>query len=149
MSGSLLDVLAARKAELQAEQVVDIPVPLWTSPVLRLRIKPVDHPVLKGIMARAEKARGKAAGEADLNAHAAIVVSACVAVLIGDGDDESEFPLTSPMLVEALQLPEGSTGVTVVRGMVLRDGDVVALSNAVFRHSGYAGEALEEFLAGE
>src|SRR4051794_20129240 len=108
MSDSLLAGLAARKAELQAEQVTDLPVPLWTNPTLRLRVTPVDHAILQGIHFRAEKAgKGRAAGEAQMNANAAILVAATTEVLIGDGDDEASMPVNSPALIEALQLPEG------------------------------------------
>lgn len=147
MSDSLLAGLAARKAELQAEQVVDLPVPQWTNPSLRLRVKPVEHTILQGIQFRAEKVKGTKAGEAQLNANAAILAAATTEVLFGEGDGEASFSLESPDLVEALDLPEKSHATAVVRALVLRDGDLVALATAAVRHSGY--EELQETFAGE
>lgn len=147
MADSLLAGLAARKAELQADQITELSVPLWSNPTLRLRVKPVEHPIVQGIMARADKVKGRAAGEAALNANAAVLVAACVEVVIGDGDDEAVMELGSPLLVEALGLPEGSHATVVVRALMVRDADVLALGNAAMKHSGY-GE-LEENFAGE
>ena len=145
---SLLDALAARKAELQAQQVTTIPVPLWDNPTIRVRVKCVDHERLSRIMLRMQKAKGGALSKATLNAHAAIVEAATVAVILG-GDGDAELELSSPDLVSALELPEGSTPIDVVRALCLREADVIALSDAVFKHSGYAQDDIEDDFAGE
>lgn len=146
---SPLALLKSRKTEIIADQVAELPVPLWTRPSLRLRITPVEHEVITRQWGKIEEAKGGARSPIALHANAAIVAKATTAVLIGDGEDQAEMPLHSPDLREALGLAEKATGVEVIRAMCLRDADVIALGSAVAKHSGYADEVAAESLRGE
>ena len=147
MSSSPLDFLKGRREALLAEQLHDMQVPLWNMPVLRLRIKPVDHGTFARIMKVAGKAPTSQMAEAQLNGNAAIIAAALVKVLIGDGEDRAEVDWQD--MLESMGLPETATCTSLVRALCLRDGDVLSLAEAVMKHSGYSQTAADEALAGE
>ena len=151
MSG-LLDQLAARKAELVAELVTDIPIPQWDRPTLHLRVQPVDHTMLRSALAPIDKVKGgsRALAQAEKQAHATVIAHATLAVIMDRGQvDEAEVPLSNPELRVTFGLSESSSSADVVRCLMLRDGDLLAVSNAVAQFSGYSAEDLETSFAGE
>ena len=148
MSISPLEHLKSIRDSLVAEQLHEVAVPGWEHPVpLKLRIKPVDHGTFRRIMAVVQRAPKNQAAEAELNANAAVVGSAIVKVLIGDGDGQAEVSWED--LRPSLELSETATVGQVVRAVCLRDGDVIALAEAVMKHSGYSATAADEMYAGE
>jgi hypothetical protein len=144
---SILEGLLARREELVAEQVRDLPVPLWDRPSMTLRVKVVDHDMIFRQLQKIEKSQVGARSEAMLNAHAAILSAAVTEVLLGEGDEQAT--VTLPDLVEPLGLSEKASGAQVLRAALLRDADVLTLAGAVMRHSGYTDDEVEDKLAGE
>ena len=147
---SPLDQLKARREELLAEQIFDIPVPRWLNPTLQLQIKPVDHSTFRriiGIQERAAKGPKQQVGESELNANAAMVGAALVKVLIGDGDERAEVDWQD--MIPSLGISETSSVTEVVRAICLRDGDVLTLASTVLKLSGYSTESIDEAFAGE
>jgi hypothetical protein len=144
---SLLEGLKARRDELVAEQIRDLPVPLWDRPTMTLRVKVVDHEMIFRQLQKVEKSPIGARAETMLNAHAAILSAAVDSVLLGEGDDQATVGLVD--LIGPLELDEKASGAQILRAALLRDADVLSLSSAVMKHSGYTDAEVEEKLAGE
>ena len=146
--GSPLAALAARREELVAELVEDVPVPRWSNPALTLRIQPVEHGIIDAQRTRASKMpKGKKRDEAVFRANAVIVAAGTVEVVVGDDDvDQVTQDLTDPEFLSALGLPEDTNRADVIMRISLRDGDVLTLARKVVEISGYVGETDEEFL---
>lgn len=147
MAADLLAGLRARRDELAAEQVRDLPVPRWENPKAVLRIKPLDHVFIKRQLGRIEKAKPGARDAVELSANAAIVAAATTSVALGEGDGEAVVELAD--LAEPLGLPNDATGPELIQAFLLTDGDVCASAAAVLRHSGYAERDVDEAIAGE
>lgn len=150
-AGSPLDALKARREELVAEAAAtEIPVPGWSSPSIRLRIHPVEHPTLRKLGMRVEKAKGDAKANADLVSSAGVIFAATDVVVIGDGDDAAELGLADPRLAESLAVPADSAPLTVLRALCLgKDGTILSLAARIQAHSGYADLEADGSLAGE
>lgn len=148
MAADLLAGLRARRDELAAEQIRDLTVPRWENPAAALRIKPIDHALIKRQLGRIEKAKTQAARDAlEIPANAAIVAAATTAVVLGEGDGEAVLDLSD--LAEPLGLPEDATGAEIIQVLLLTEGDITACAGAVIRHSGYTERDVDEELAGE
>lgn len=147
MAGSLLEGLRARRDELQAEQVRDLPVPRWENPSAVLRIKPLDHALIKRQLGRIDKATKGAKDAVELSANAAIVAAATVEVVLGEGDGQAVVSLAD--LAEPLGLPKDATGPELIQAFFLTDGDVIGCAGAVIEHSGYTERHVDEAQAGE
>lgn len=147
MAGSLLEGLGARREELEKEQVRDLEVPRWENPSAVLRVKPVDHALIKRQLGRIERATKGARDAVEVSANAAILAAATIEVVLGEGEGQATVPLTD--LAEPLGLPKDATGPEIVQAFFLTDGDVIGCAGAVVKHSGYAERDVDEALAGE
>ena len=154
---SILDQIAARRKALAEEKHTLIEIPTWGSnghPRAWFRVQPVDIKMIDRFRSKAAKAKGPDMAAAVLAGNASIVAAGATEVLIGEGDDQATFTLDSPDLLTALGIPEAASKAQVVMALVGNDvtgadGYVIALSDAVQRHSGYAAEVAEESLLGE
>jgi hypothetical protein len=147
MAGSMLEGLRARRDELAQEQVRDLAVPRWENPKAALKIKPIDHDLIKRQLGRIEKAKAGARAAVEVSANAAIIATATTAVVLGEGDGEAVVPLAD--LAEPLGLSSDATGAEIIQAFMLTDGDVISCAGAVMKHSGYAQRDLDDELAGE
>lgn len=147
MAGSLLDGLGARREALEEEQIRDLAVPRWENPSAALRIRPIDHALIKRQLGRIEKATKGARDAVELSANAAILAAATIEVVLGEGDGQAVVPLAD--LAEPLGLPKDATGPEIIQKFFLTDGDVFGCAGAVVKHSGYAERDVDEALAGE
>lgn len=154
---SILDKVRFRTENLAAESVTDLEIPTWGShghPKAWLRVHPVDITFIDGQRRQGAKLKGDAAIKAALRAHAVIVAKATERVVIGEGDDQAEFDLADPDLLEALGIPDCKSNADAIRRIIGvditgADGYLVAMSNAVAEHSGMAAEVVEESLLGD
>lgn len=150
---SLLDSLAARRQELLAEaSTEDVPVPGWHSPSLFLRMRPLEHSVLRNQSRRIERAKGASAkANAELSSSAMVVRQATELVLIGDeGPAQAELDFDDERLLASLGLPADATDLTILRALALgKDGVILKLSERVYTLSGYANLDADEDFAGE
>jgi hypothetical protein len=147
---SLLDGLKARREEILAALVEDVPVP--GLPGVVLRVRPVGHDVISRQLARREKAKTPdARAEVDLAANAAIIAAAVAAdgVVFGAGGDEEEVHTLKDVADVLLPDAEKVSGADTVRALFLRDGDVLVVGGKVMRQSGYADAEADESLQGE
>ena len=156
-TGSILDQIKARRESLSKDKFALGEIPTWGSnghPRAWFRVQPVDAQKLERFRARAAKAKGDAVAGAVLGANASIIAAGTVGVVIGEGAGQAEFTLDSPDLLDALGIPEAAGRAQVVMALVGNDvtgadGFVIAISDAVARHSGFAAEDPEEALSGE
>jgi hypothetical protein len=149
MSGDYLAGLLARREELVAEAVADLPVPRWENPRLVLRVKPVEHRQIRAQLDRVSKTSNGKQAEAEVDANATLIAQAVEEVLIGEGAGQARVKLYD--LKEALGFDpdEKIEMARVVRKLCLTDGDVMSLAQAVVQHSGYKQASVDEALAGE
>lgn len=143
---SLLDSLAARREEIAQQHVITVHVPLWDAPTIRLRLKALDHERITAIGAKADAAPDKARAKEQLRAAAALVAAACLGVAVGD---HPEVPAHDPDLKAGLEVDESEPTSAVIKALFVTDGDLLAMSNTVMKHSGYGNAAIDEALAGE
>ncbi|TIC78777.1 hypothetical protein [Nocardioides sp. GY 10127] len=129
--------LRARREAARAELTFDLPVPLYDPP-LYMRFRAVTHEQITGHSKRLGKTK---ALDKDVSINAAVLADAAVGVF-DDSDPEEIIPLLD--LVETLQMPEKSTAGDVIRELLLRDGDIIAMGAKVSERSGYSLEDLEE-----
>lgn len=153
---SLLGRIRTRRDEIAAAQFIDLPVPRWEDPVLKVRYGPLDHEVIRKGFQTQRKAKDKAAAEVNTNAD--LLIAACIGVFADEdgktsslhpnGPDE-EWTRFDPDLAESLGLPEGSTARQVVRAVYFTDGDVIGTGRRIIEFSGYQLQEGDDELLGE
>ena len=154
---SILDQIKARQAALLAKSTTDLPIPTWGThghPKAWLRVHPVDADFSEKQRAKALKVPAAGQARAALHAQAVIIAKATEAVLIGEGAEQASFTLDDPDLLAALGIPDCKSNAEAVQALVGNsvtgaDGYLVAMSDAIARHSGHAAEVVEEEVQGD
>lgn len=150
MARSPLAALRARRDDLTAAHVVDLKVPLWTDPEMRLRIALVDDDLVGKQQKRVEQAKPGLARAIAHHANAVVIAAATRQVVIGDaGTEQATVTLDDPEFRESLGVSAEAPGADVILAIAIRDGDVATMAAAVLKHSGYAEEQIDQLLAGE
>lgn len=154
---SFLARTRARREEIKDAQWIELDIPRWDDPLIKVRYGPLDHSKIRAQARGAKKARDKAAGE--LRAQENMLVMACLGVFGVDDNDkpvslhpngpDEDWTKFDPDLAEAMGLPTTSTARDVLRFFYLEDGDVFAHSNRVVAFSGYEATDADEELLGE
>jgi hypothetical protein len=149
MAADYLTGLLARREELVAAATEDLAVPRWDNPKLVLRVKPIEHRLIRAQTDRVAKTAAGKQAEAEVDGFAAMVAAAVEDVLIGEGKDQARVKLYD--LKEALGFdPDAKVEMAkLIRTLCVTDGDVISLGRAVVDHSGYKDAEVDEALAGE
>jgi hypothetical protein len=149
MAADYLTGLLARREELVEQATADLEVPRWDNPKLVLRVRPVEHKLLRRQMERAQKVSKGAVGEVEVEANATIVAAAVDEVLIGEGDGQARVKLYDLKESLGFDPDEKVDASRLIRTLCITDGDVMSLAQAVVEHSGYKQASVDEALAGE
>jgi hypothetical protein len=137
--------LAKRRAKIVEDLFVDLDVPHYDDPPVTMRFQPVEHAVIKAALQKAEKGPKAERAEAEVRAHADLLVKACVGISSGDtswdgfGDKD---------LAAELDVTE-ARAIAVCRALYVTEGDLISHANAVIRFSGYKETEIEGDLSGE
>jgi hypothetical protein len=147
---SLLDGLKARREEILAALVEDVPVP--GLPGVVLRVRPVGHDVISRQLARREKAKTPdARAEVDLAANASIIAAAVAAdgVVFGAGGDEEEVHTLKDVATCCCRMPRRCRVRTRCGPCSCGTGTSCVVGVEVMKQSGYADAEADESLQGE
>lgn len=153
---SQLNQLAARCAEIQNAQVLDLPVPRWTDPEIHILYRPLELEALT----KAQKAVAKAKGdrsEVVLDQNASGLIKACVGIYalidgerysLKQGDPNGELTVFDDDLAAALGLDPGRA-LPLCKKLFITDGDLLSHALQLTEWSGFAATKSDEEFTGE
>lgn len=160
---SLIGDLGRRRDEIIKAQVLDIRVPRWTDPVIVVKCRPVEHPQIRGLLMRVEKAKPKDRAEAEVDANADLLIRGCIAIVailddgkeysLRPGDPHGEPTLFDEDLAHNFglhdRLGRKPTARDVVRALFITDADIITAANSLAEFSGYKTQDADDELVGE
>ena len=159
---SVLGSLKERRQEVLEAQVLDLPVPRWTDPVIVVRYKPVEHGFIRRAQDAVNNAPKREKYETELNGNADILIRGCVAVVavvdgqeysLREGDSDGEPTVFDEDLALNLGV-EGAGGKRptareVVRALFITQGDILSAAQGVVEFSGYRETEADSAISGE
>jgi hypothetical protein len=137
--------LAERRAKIVEDLVLELEVPHYDDPSVIVSFQPVEHKVIKAAMRKAEQAPKNQRDDAEMEAHASLLVKACAGITSGS---QSWSGFGDEALATELGVGE-KRAIAVCRALYVTDGDLVSHSAAVARFSGYKETEIEEDVSGE
>lgn len=155
---SILDQLGARREQIVTGELLDLPVPRWTDPEIWVRYRPAEHPVIRNLQTKAEKAPNKERFSTEFNSNADLLIKYCVGVFakvdgqeysLRPGDHKGDLTTFDHDLAANLGLHEGATARQTLKALFITDGDVVAHAQRLIDWSGYREIDADGGLEGE
>ena len=149
---SPLAALRTRREQLVNELYIDVKVPRWESPEIYIRFKPVSAVRLNSAIERRRKQKGD---DWSILANADMLIDCCIGVYaVVDGNYEEKLSLRegNPRgpwtkidkdLAFALGV-EAERAVDACLGLFFTEGDLIDVSNKLFKWSGIAGDEVDE-----
>lgn len=155
---SVLSSLKERRQQVIEEQVLTLPVPRWTDPVIVVKYKPLPHEMIRASQTRLEAApkAKRAALEVDLNAD--LLIKGCRAVVavlddteysLRSGDPSGEPTVFDSELAENLGLDDNARARDVVRALFITEPDIISAAQSLIVWSGYKETEADDSLRGE
>jgi len=146
--GSALASLRAEREKAAEKLYLDLPVPRYDN--LHIRVQPIEQADVKRIGERFKKSRDQ---EAPVKQAATIVATACIGIFSRgeNGEplgDPSEWPTFDAEVAAAIDRPDLTRAVDIVRAVYLTDGDIIATQVRIGEWSGYSTEQLDSEYSG-